>query len=246
MILKKSANITFIEKNSLNLIFEKKKYDLIWVDGAHGNPVVTSDILNSLRLLNKKGVMACDDIYIEKNTEDFNYNSFSPKFADQMYSNMNSYETLTCLEAAKLIKFKLIYKRVDTNNKIPIGNDVMHIEFNHLRENRSSYDPVLRGSFLYNLVDESFVWDKNFDNVRVIFLIPFEDAIEQARRFITIRASRIFHDRTLGANALHRFSQQDELRALSFLKQAEASTADHNIFNSLDQFKTVSRNMFLK
>jgi len=146
-------------------------------------------------------------------------------------------------------KFNSSYKVTltrDTNNKIPIGNDVMHIEFNHLRENRSSYDPVLRGSFLYNLVDESFVWDKNFDNVRVIFLIPFEDAIEQARRFITIRASRIFHDRTLGANALHRFSQQDELRALSFLKQAEASTADHNIFNSLDQFKTVSRNMFLK
>jgi len=146
-------------------------------------------------------------------------------------------------------KFNSSYKVTltrDTNNKIPIGNDVMHIEFNHLRENRSSYDPVLRGSFLYNLVDESFVWDKNFDNVRVIFLIPFEDAIEQARRFITIRASRIFHDRTLGANALHRFSQEDELRALSFLKQAEASTADHNIFNSLDQFKTVSRNMFLK
>tara|TARA_S200002703_G_C3786042_1_gene242329 strand:+ start:812 stop:1417 length:606 start_codon:yes stop_codon:yes gene_type:complete len=146
-------------------------------------------------------------------------------------------------------KFNSSYKVTltrDTNNKIPIGNDVMHIEFNHLRENRSSYDPVLRGSFLYNLVDESFVWDKNFDNVRVIFLIPFEDTIEQARRFITIRASRIFHDRTLGANALHRFSQQDELRALSFLKQAEASTADHNIFNSLDQFKTVSRNMFLK
>tara|TARA_B100001093_G_scaffold515021_1_gene590395 strand:+ start:827 stop:1432 length:606 start_codon:yes stop_codon:yes gene_type:complete len=146
-------------------------------------------------------------------------------------------------------KFNSSYKVTltrDTNNKIPIGNDVMHIEFNHLRENRSSYDPVLRGSFLYNLVDESFVWDKNFDNVRVIFLIPFEDAIEQARRFITIRASRIFHDRTLGANALHRFSQEDELRALSFLKQAEASTADHNIFNSLDQFKTISRNSFLK
>lgn len=146
-------------------------------------------------------------------------------------------------------KFNSSYKVTltrDTNNKIPIGNDVMHIEFNHLRENRSSYDPVLRGSFLYNLVDESFVWDKNFDNVRVIFLIPFEDTIEQARRFITIRASRIFHDRTLGANALHRFSQQDELRALSFLKQAEASTADHNIFNSLDQFKTINRNGSIK
>jgi hypothetical protein len=146
-------------------------------------------------------------------------------------------------------KFNSSYKVTlsrDTNNKIPIGNDVMHIEFNHLRESRSSYDPILRGSFLYNLVDESFVWDKNFDNVRVVFLLPFEDVIEQARRFVTIRASRIFHDRTLGASTLHRFSKEDELRALSFLKQAEASTADHNIFNSLDQFKTVNRNGSLK
>ena len=33
---------------------------------------------------------------------------------------------------------------------------------------------------------------------------------------------------------------------MSFLKQAEASTADHNIFDSLDQFKTVNRNGSLK
>ena len=68
-----------------------------------------------------------------------------------------------------------------------------------------------------------------------------ENIPEQARRYITIRASRIFHDRTLGANALHRFSRQDELVALSILKQAEASVADHNIFNSYDQFTTVAR-----
>lgn len=146
-------------------------------------------------------------------------------------------------------KFNSSYKVTlsrDTNNKIPIGNDIMHIEFNHLRESRTSHDPVLRGSFLFNLVTESFIWDKNFDNVRVIYLLPFTDIIEQARRFITIRASRIFHDRTLGASTLHRFSKEDELRALSFLKQAEASTADHNIFNSLDQFLIVNRNGSIK
>lgn len=146
-------------------------------------------------------------------------------------------------------KFNTSYKVTltrNTDNKIPIGNDVMHVEFNHLRENRTSYDPVLRGSFLYNLANESYTWDKNFEEVMVIYLLPFEDIIEQARRFITIRASRIYHDRTLGANALHRFSKEDEGRALSILKQAEASTADHNIFNSLDQFKTVNRNGALK
>jgi len=146
-------------------------------------------------------------------------------------------------------KFNTSYKVTlsrNTDNKIPIGDDVMHVEFNHLKENRSSYDPVLRGSFLYNLATESFTWDKNFTEVRVVYLLPFEDIIEQARRFITIRASRIFHDRTLGANALHRFTKDDEFRALSSLKQAEASTADHNIFDSLDQFKTINRNGSLK
>ena len=146
-------------------------------------------------------------------------------------------------------KFNTSYKVTlsrNTDNKIPIGDDVMHVEFNHLKENRSTYDPVLRGSFLYNLASESYVWDKNFTEVTVVYLLPFEDIIEQARRFITIRASRIFHDRTLGANALHRFSKQDELRAMSMLKQAEASTADHNIFDSLDQFKTINRNGSLK
>ena len=73
-----------------------------------------------------------------------------------------------------------------------------------------------------------------------------ENIPEQARRYITIRASRIFHDRTLGANALHRFSRQDELVALSILKQAEASVADHNIFNSYDQFTTVARSRSYK
>jgi len=146
-------------------------------------------------------------------------------------------------------KFNTSYKVTltrNTDNKIPIGDDVMHVELNHLKENRASYDPVLRGSFLFNLAKETFIFDKNFTDVKVVYLLPFEDIIEAARRFITIRSSRIFHDRTLGANALHRFSKEDEGRALSLLKQAEASTADHNIFNSLDQFKTINRHGSLK
>ena len=146
-------------------------------------------------------------------------------------------------------KFNSSYKSTlsrNTDNKIPIANNVLHVEFNNLRENKSSYDPVLRGSFLFNLATETFIWNKDFTDVHIIYLLPFEEIIEQARRFITVRSSRIFHDRTLGANALHRFTQQDELRALAVLKQAEATTADHNIFDSLDQFKTINRNGALK
>ena len=134
----------------------------------------------------------------------------------------------------------------DTNNRIIIANDVLHIELDHLRYSKISYDPVMRGSYLFNLATESNVWDKDFDYAKIIYLLDFESIPEQARRYITIRAGRIFHDRTLGANAIHKYSQQDELSSLAVLKQTEADTADHNIFNSLDQQQTVNRNVVIK
>ena len=134
----------------------------------------------------------------------------------------------------------------DVNNKLVVGTDVLHIEFNHLRESKSSYDPVLRGNYLYNLAGETFTWDKDFEYVTVIYLLDFETIPEQARRYITIRASRIYHDRTLGSQAIHKFSIQDEIGALALLKQTESDTADHNIFNSLDQHKIINRNNIIK
>ena len=134
----------------------------------------------------------------------------------------------------------------DVNNKLVVGADVLHIEFDHLRESKSSYDPVLRGNYLYNLAKESYTWDKDFEYVTVIYLLDFETIPEQARRYITIRASRIYHDRTLGSQAIHKYSLTDELGALALLKQTEADTADHNIFDSLDQFTTINRNNTIK
>ena len=40
--------------NSLELINHERTYDLIWIDGAHGYPMVCIDIINSLRLSDKR------------------------------------------------------------------------------------------------------------------------------------------------------------------------------------------------
>ena len=58
---------------------------------------------------------------------------------------------------------------------------------------------------------------------------------------ITIRGARIFQDRTLGANTLHKFGQVDEVNALAILKQEETDTADTNIFNSYDTYNIIQR-----
>ena len=104
-ILKENININFIQKNSVKLIEETKKYDLIWIDGAHGYPVVTIDIINALRLINKNGIILCDDVWINK-----------PIKQDKIYNSLASFETLKQLEDNNLINFDLFYKRLDVES----------------------------------------------------------------------------------------------------------------------------------
>ncbi len=104
--LSKNNNIKFFRLNSLKLLNHKKKYDLIWIDGAHGYPIVCIDIINSLHILNDKGIIVCDDVYKNLNQID----------SDKMYHSIASYQTLQELSKENIIKFKLIYKRLDPKN----------------------------------------------------------------------------------------------------------------------------------
>ena len=104
--LSKNQKINFFEINSLQLINHKKKYDLIWIDGAHGYPEVCIDIINSLNLINKNGIIICDDVFL----------NLKQKNSDRMYNSIASYETLNELEKLKIIKLDLIFKRLDAEN----------------------------------------------------------------------------------------------------------------------------------
>ena len=106
IILSKNKNINFSHLNSLKLLNYKKKYDLIWIDGAHGYPVVCIDIINSLHILKENGLILCDDVYLK----------FNKSNSDSMYSSIASYETLNELKKQDLINFKLIYKRLSAEH----------------------------------------------------------------------------------------------------------------------------------
>ena len=95
----KKENITFKVMNSIQLLHETEKYDLIWVDGAHTSPVSVIDIANSIRLLSKNGVAICDDVFLE------------PNFLDKV-SDLSSFETLQAFQESGIVTFKLIRKRL--------------------------------------------------------------------------------------------------------------------------------------
>ncbi len=100
--LSKIDNLNFSQINSINLLNDNTKYDLIWIDGAHGYPIVTIDIINSLNLINKNGLILCDDIFL----------NLDYYMSDKMYKSIASFKTLKALEKEKIIELELIFKRI--------------------------------------------------------------------------------------------------------------------------------------
>ena len=130
----------------------------------------------------------------------------------------------------------------DTNNKIPVATNVVRVELDPNLVSKADYDLVQRDGFLFNMAKDTDVFDRNFEDVTQVYLLPFNEIPEQAKRYITIRSARVFHDRTLGANTLHKFSQEDEKQALSILRNAEMRTGDYTIFDTPEQIYTIARN----
>ena len=129
----------------------------------------------------------------------------------------------------------------DTDNKIPLATNIVRVEVDPRRYSKVSYDIVQRDNFLYNLAKNEDTFDTNFKDATAVYLLPFDEIPEQAKRYITIRSARIFHDRTLGANTIHKFSLEDEAKSLSILKQAESHTGDYSIFDTPEQAYTIIR-----
>ncbi len=99
--LKNNKNIIFKKLNSINIKNLNQTFDLIWIDGAHGYPMVTIDIINSLNIIKEDGIILCDDVY--KNTT----------INDKFYKSTAAFETLETLRNNNMIYSNLFYKRVE-------------------------------------------------------------------------------------------------------------------------------------
>jgi hypothetical protein len=104
----------------------------------------------------------------------------------------------------------------------------------------SSYDIVIRGNRLFNRKNNSYVFVEPIKVIRVD-LMDYDDLPEIAKRFIAIRASRIFQDRMVGSTTLHGFTAQDELGALARMSEYENEVGDYTIFDSPDVWRTFIR-----
>jgi predicted O-methyltransferase YrrM len=99
-ILKLNQDIEFIQMNSLNLFNSNDKYDLIWIDGAHGFPFIAIDLSNALRMINSGGFILCDDVYTSTTKN------------SMITDSMATFITIQKFQEALNLKTSLVPKRI--------------------------------------------------------------------------------------------------------------------------------------
>jgi len=127
--------------------------------------------------------------------------------------------------------------------KISIPANALRIDVKPINSGYN-VDIVQRGEFLYDKKAHSFVFGAAV-LADIVFAFEWDEIPEDARRYIMIRAARIFQDRTLGSEKLSAFSAVDEQRALVDLQETEGDTSDRTIFDNPTIGNIVNRRSIL-
>lgn len=128
----------------------------------------------------------------------------------------------------------------DIDGFITPGSNVLRIDTT--REYRT-YDVVLRGTKLWDKYTKTYVFDKAL-KFNITWLLDFEEVPEAARRYITIKASRVFQDRVMGSDTIHAYTQDDENRARASMERQENLTGNPSIFDSEDVYGILNRDSY--
>ena len=114
----------------------------------------------------------------------------------------------------------------DGSNHVSLGTDVIRVDPN--THDHTDIDAIQRGLKLYDRLNNKYEFTKDLI-CTVVYFRTFEEIPEPARRYITIKAARIFVDRLVSDDGLRTYTQQDEIRARAILMETDLSNADHNL-----------------
>ena len=103
---------------------------------------------------------------------------------------------------------------------------------------KSTDDVVQRGLYLYNRKDRTSIFTSTI-KVDLTTQLDWDDLPEPARRYITLRASRIFQGRLVGSRELEALIAVDEVQARARLQELDSQSSDRTIFDSQDVYHRI-------
>tara|TARA_A100001388_G_scaffold40948_1_gene26250 strand:- start:32156 stop:32770 length:615 start_codon:yes stop_codon:yes gene_type:complete len=112
------------------------------------------------------------------------------------------------------------------NNKINLPANVLKVDVNI--HDHPQVDAVQRGLKLYDRFKHTDIFDEDL-KCEVLYFLKFEELPEPARRYINIKAARVFVDRAVTDESLRTYTQQDETRARAILLDSDNENNDTNM-----------------
>ena len=115
----------------------------------------------------------------------------------------------------------------------PVGDGTITLSDDTLEVDTidTSIDIAQRGLSLFDRSNNTSVFSKALE-VNLTRLLDFTSLPEAARRYITLRSSRVFQGRMVGSRELEALIARDEYNARADLMDAEGNNSDRTIFDS--------------
>jgi hypothetical protein len=106
----------------------------------------------------------------------------------------------------------------------------------------STAEYIQRGNKMYDKANHTYNIGKTL-KLNVVVLLAFELMPEVARRYVSVKAARIFQERVLGSSTLSQMNRTDEQEALFSLKEHEGDNGDYNIFDDYGTASVLDRSI---
>lgn len=123
-----------------------------------------------------------------------------------------------------------------TEGSIAVPTDAVQVDADD-----KSVDVVQRGTVLFDRANNTSTFTESI-KVNLVRLLDWDSLPEEARRYITLRASRIFQGRMVGSRELEALVARDEYQARSRLEESDYGSSDRTIFDNFDAATRIGLN----
>jgi len=135
----------------------------------------------------------------------------------------------------------------DTSGNVILPTEILRADLanSETKYRSSKQEYVQRGNKMYDKIKHSFNIGIAL-KLDVVVLLDFEVCPEVARRYVTVKAARIFQERVVGSDSLSAMNRNDEQEALFALREMEGDNGDYNIFDDYSTASVLDRSIGTK
>ena len=129
-----------------------------------------------------------------------------------------------------------------SDGDVVLPTEIIRADLATTKYRSSTNEYIQRGNKMYDKVNHTYNIGKTL-KLNVVDLLAFELMPEVARRYVSVKAARIFQERVLGSSTLSQMNRTDEQEALFSLKEHEGDNGDYNIFDDYGTASVLDRSI---